>query len=99
MINDPNVESHNKNKRSFMIIRTNHNFQVSNLRGEGREVSSALFWKYEKSALILGKTLIVVIYGLNFLFKVQFLRVSRRKNRRFFPPAGPLFFVLQTIVF
>ena len=29
--------------------------------------------------------LIVVIYELNFSFKMQFLRVSRRKNRRFFP--------------
>ena len=52
------------------------------------------FSEIGKSALILGKnTLIVVIYGLNFSFKVQFLGVSRRKNWRFFP-AGPLFFVV-----
>ena len=55
------------------------------------------FSKIEKSALILGKNfLIVVIYGLNFSFKMQFLRVSRRKNRRFFP-AWPFFFVLYMI--
>ena len=43
-------------------------------------------------------TLIAVIYELNFSFKVQFLRVSRRKNRRFIP-VGPLFFVLYMIVY
>ena len=35
--------------------------------------------KLEKNALI------VVIYGYNFSFKMNFLRVSRKKNRRFFP--------------
>ena len=35
----------------------------------------------EKSVLILGKNaLIWVIHGLNFSFKMEFLRVSRRKN-------------------
>ena len=59
--------------------------------GRGGEVSPALFQKLEKSALILGKNaLIVVIYGLNFLFKMQFVRFSRRKSWRFFP-AGPFF--------
>ena len=38
----------------------------------------------EEGGLFLGKTLIAVIYGLNFLFPVQFLRVSWRKNRRKF---------------
>ena len=52
--------------------------------GERKEVSRALIWILEKSVLILGKTLIAVIYGLNFLFPVQFLRVSWRKNRRKF---------------
>ena len=42
------------------------------------------FWK--KNALI------VVIYGLNFLFKMQFLRASRTKNRRFCS-VGPFFLV------
>ena len=66
--------------------------------GEG-EISLALFRKLEKSVLILGKNaLIVVFYGLNFLFKVQFLRVSRRKNCRFFP-AGLFAFVLQIIFY
>ena len=45
-----------------------------------------------------GNVVIAVIYWLNFSFKVQFLRVSRRKNRRFFH-AGPFFFVLQMIVY
>ena len=53
---------------------------------EWGEVSPALFRKLEKSALIWGKNaLIVVIYGLNFSFKMQFFRVSRQKNRRFLP--------------
>ena len=40
------------------------------------------FW-LEKSALILEKnTLLAVIYGLDFSFKGQFLRVSSRKNRK-----------------
>ena len=42
--------------------------------------------------------LIVAIYGLNFSFKMQFLRVSRRKNRRFFP-AGSSFLLLYMIVY
>ena len=52
----------------------------------------------EKSALILGKIIIVVIYVLNFLFKVQFLRVYRRKGWRLYP-VGPFFFVLLMIVY
>ena len=52
--------------------------------GVGKGVSRALIWRLEQSVLILGKTLIAVIYGLNFLFPVQFLRVSWRKNRRKF---------------
>ena len=52
--------------------------------GRGREFYLALFQKLGKSALILGKNdLIVVIHGLNFSFKMQFLRVSRRKNLTF----------------
>ena len=51
-----------------------------------RQVSPALSQNFEKSALILRKNaLIAVICGLNFSFKVQFLRVSKRKNQRFFP--------------
>ena len=40
----------------------------------------------------------MVICGLNFSFKVQFLRVYRRRNWRFFS-AGPFFFVLLMIVY
>ena len=50
----------------------------------GVEVSPALFQKLEKKALILGKNALnVVFYGLNFSFKMQFLRVSRNKTRDF----------------
>ena len=57
--------------------------------GGAAKVSPGLFRKLERGALILGENvLIAVIYGLNFSFKVQFLRVSRRKNQRFFL-AGP----------
>ena len=40
----------------------------------------------------------MVIYVLNFSFKMQLLRVSRKKNRRFFP-AGSLFLVLYMITY
>ena len=57
------------------------------------------FKNWKKSALIFGENaLIVVIYVLNFSFKMQFLRVSRRKNQRFFP-AGPFFLVLYMIAY
>ena len=63
------------------------------------DVSPALFLKLEKSALIFWENaLIVVIYVLNFSFKMQFLRVSRRKNRRFFP-AETFFLVLYMIAY
>ena len=44
-----------------------------------------------------GNAQIKAIYGLNFSFEVQFLKVSSRKHQRFFP-AGPFFFVLLVIV-
>ena len=50
------------------------------------------FQELEKRASVFWKNvLIVVIYGLNFSFKMQFLRISRRKGWRFFPT---LFFIL-----
>ena len=50
-----------------------------------------------KSALIWGKNAqIMVIYGLNFSYKMQFFRLSRRKNLRLFR-AGPFFLVLYVI--
>ena len=67
--------------------------------GKGEEVFPALFQKLEKRALILGENaLIVVIFGLNYSFKMQFLRVSRRRNQIFFP-AAPFFLVLYMIVY
>ena len=67
-------------------------------RWEEGKVYPALFQKLEKNTLFLEKiTLIVVIYGLNFSFKIQFLRVSRRKNQRFLP-AGLFFLELYMIV-
>ena len=69
------------------------------LEGEWGEVSPALVKKLDKSALIWRKNaLIVVIYGLNFSFKMQFLIVSRRKSQEFFPMA-PFFFVLYMIAY
>ena len=62
-----------------------------------KEVSPALFWKLEKIALILGNNaLIAVIYGLNFSFKVQFLKGSRRKKNFL---ARPSFFLLYMIIY
>ena len=54
--------------------------------GRGAEVSPAPFQKLEKSAIICGKK--CPDWGhlkVKFSFKMQFLRVSRWKNRRFFP--------------
>ena len=52
--------------------------------GEGGEVSPTLFRKLEIGVLIWGKNvLIVAIHGLNFSFKMLFLRVSRRENSKF----------------
>ena len=71
------------------------------IHGKGRfrggglgEVSPALFPELAKSALALEKNdLIVVIYELNFSFKMQFLGISRRKNE-WFLPVWPFFLVL-----
>ena len=49
--------------------------------GRGAGVSLALFKNWKKSVLIWRKK----YPDLNFSFKVKFLRVSRRKNRRIFP--------------
>ena len=58
-----------------------------------------LFQKLEKSAPTLGKdALIVVNYELNFSFEMQFLRVSRWKNQKFYP-VGPLFLALYMVVY
>ena len=72
---------------------SSYNTAGAQLEGEGGKVYPALFQKLKKSALILRKNvLIVVIYKLNFSFKMQSLRVSRRKNRRFMP-VGSFFLV------
>ena len=65
------------------------------LEGERGRRSPLPFSKIGKKC---PNAVIVVIYGLNFSFKIQFLRISTRKNRRFFP-AGPFFFVLYMIVY
>ena len=67
----------------FMIIFIISFRRVTRGGRRGRS-PPAFFQKLEKSALILGKTaLIVVIYRLNFSFKMQFLRVSRNKSGDF----------------
>ena len=77
---------------AFSCIKTSYLRMLTKLpqarsqRGGRGEISPALFQKLEKSALILGKNaLIIVIYGLNLSFKMQFLRVFRRKIRICFP--------------
>ena len=64
--------------------------QVRNYRGVGGARSPlSFFTKLEKIALIFGENaLVAVIYVLNFSFKMQFLRISRRKYRRFFSLRG-----------
>ena len=89
--------------RVLKSVNTERHNQPRRVTRRGGEVYPALFQKLKKSALNLEKIacghcgLIVAIYELNFLFKMQFSRVSRRKNRRFFP-AGPFFLVLYLIV-
>ena len=83
---------------SEINFATLKNRQVTR-KGEGSEDSHSapaptLFRKLEKISLIFRKkSLIVAIYELNVSFEMQLLRVSRRKNQRFYP-TGPLFFVL-----
>ena len=56
----------------------------------GRDLSCT-FMKIERKCSFFGK--ILVIYGLNFSFKMQFLSFSCRKNPKFFP-AWPFVLVL-----
>ena len=56
----------------------------------GRDLSCT-FMKIERKCSCFGK--ILVIYGLNFSFKMQFLSFSCRKNPKFFP-AWPFVLVL-----
>ena len=72
--------------------------QARNYGGKGEGLPCP-FSKIGKSNLIFGKdALILVIYGLHFSFKMQFLRVSRRKKQRFFL-AKLFFLVFYTIVY
>ena len=76
-------------------VRSDLSIRHISLRGR-REVSPTLIRKLEKSVLILGKNaLIAVIYGLNFSFKLQFLRVSRRKKPEIFLCGAFLFRVID----
>ena len=87
---------------SFPLI-----IQARNQRGEGEEVSLTFFRKSEKSALIFGKNVsIVVIYGLNFSYKVQFLSIYNfiiffsifhEKKPEIFPCEAFLFFVVDAL--
>ena len=66
---------------------------VTRVRETG-EVSPVFYKKLEKRVLILGRNaLIAAISGLNFPFKMQFVRVPSRKNQTFFRPR-PFFLVL-----
>ena len=76
---------------NFLI---SNSVQARNYKGEGGERSPLPFFKNWKKWPNFGKNaLIVTIYGLNFSFKIEFLRASKKKKWRF-APAGPLFLVL-----
>ena len=67
--------------------------------GGGRDLPYP-FQKLEKSTLILGKNaLIVAIYGLNFSFKMPFLRVSKNEIGEFSLRDKNLFLVLYIIIY
>ena len=66
---------------SVMIFILQQKDQGPNQRGEGGESLPCPFSKIGRKCPNLGKyALIVVIYGLNFSFKMQFFRVSRKKD-------------------
>ena len=76
---------------NYEVLNTGKCYKRVTRGGEEGRSPLPIFQNLEKSILILGKNaLIVVIYGLNFSFKIQFLKVFRIKYRRFFP-AGSFF--------
>ena len=81
-------------QRNFILFITSSAL----LEGGEGEVSPALSWKLEESALILGKkVLILIIYRINFSFKIEKLSgFSCRKSSKFFP-VRPLVFFLMNI--
>ena len=63
--------------------------------GRGRGLSCT-FLKIGRKCLILRESvMILVIFGLNFLFKMQFLGFSSRKNPKFFPVSS---FVIEFLM-
>ena len=81
-------------KKRKNVINVEECFTLHSIWGDGRQVSPASLRKMVKKRLNFWKNAVIsVIYGLSFSFKVQFLKVSRRKKRRFFL-AEPFFFVL-----
>ena len=81
----------------YFPITTDIEEEVSFSQLEG-EVSPTLSWKLEESALILRKSvLILVIFELNFSFKMQFL--SSGGKTRNFSPFGCLFLSFWWSVF
>ena len=81
-------------QRNFILFITSSAL----LEGGEGEVSPALSWKLEESALILGKkVLILIIYRINFLLKIQFLGFSSRKSSKFFPVRPFIFLFLMNI--
>ena len=81
-------------KKQFIEIWAG--FQATFQRGEGLPCP---FSRNGKKCPNFGKNAqIVVICGLDFWFKMQFLRVSGEKNLEMFP-AGPFFHVLYMIIY
>ena len=69
------------------------NYTGTWLERKGEDLLSS-FSKIGKSVLILRKSALVIsIYVLNFSFKILFLRISKRKNPKFFP-TRPFFLML-----
>ena len=70
---------------SFVRFHWKITWPLGRVNKKAEKFSSWIFFfKIGKKCPILWKnTVPVVTYGLNFLFKMQFLRVSRRKNGDF----------------
>ena len=70
-------------KSIFVLINLEYRCVTS--RGQGREFSPALLWKWQKSALIFEKNAGFVHLWVTFPIKYAVLRVSRRKHPEISP--------------
>ena len=86
--------------RLHKVISVNVDYIIRRVtRGGGGRSLLPFFENLKKCPNFFGgNALIEVIYGLNFSFKMQFSRVSKRKTQKFFP-AGPFFLGLKMIFY